>query len=103
MFLIKNNKTMETIPTNSENVTYQSVVAHIKKVREFYNCVVVYGVVITALAILNYTTAPYYLWVFYPLLFWGLGLAIRGFQLFGSQLFFGKEWEKRKIEELINK
>ncbi|WP_010181486.1 2TM domain-containing protein [Aquimarina agarilytica] len=94
---------MESISNNNENTKYQSAVAHVEKVKEFYNNLVVYGVVITALAIFNFKTAPYHLWFFYPLFFWGLGLAIRGFKLFSPQLFFGKAWEERKIREFINK
>ncbi len=93
---------METIPANSEQLKYQSAIAHVKKMREFYNNLAVYCVVITGLAIFNFKTAPYHLWFLYPLFFWGLGLAIRGVKLFGPQLFLGKEWEERKIAEIMN-
>ncbi len=41
----------------------------------------------------NFTTA----------IFWGIGLLAHGTGVFGSNLIFGKEWEERKIQELMNK
>ena len=35
-------------------------------------------------------------------LFWGIGLFFHWLGVFGSNLFFGKEWEKRKIQEYLN-
>jgi len=36
-------------------------------------------------------------------LFWGIGLAMHTFRIFGTNLFMGKEWEKRKVKELMDK
>lgn len=33
--------------------------------------------------------------------FWGIGLAVHTFRVFGSNLLMGKDWEARKIEELM--
>jgi len=34
---------------------------------------------------------------------WGIGLIIHGILVFGAPKFFSKDWEKRKVEELMNK
>ena len=34
---------------------------------------------------------------------WGVGLIIHGILVFGPTKIFSKDWEKRKIEELMNK
>lgn len=34
---------------------------------------------------------------------WGLGLIIHGILVFGAPNIFGKDWEKRKIDEFMNK
>ncbi|WP_093668306.1 2TM domain-containing protein [Tenacibaculum sp. MAR_2009_124] len=34
---------------------------------------------------------------------WGVVLIIDAFRVFGLSKFLGKEWEERKIKELINK
>ena len=35
--------------------------------------------------------------------FWGLGLAFHGVGVFGTTLFFGSNWEERKIKEYMDK
>ncbi len=34
---------------------------------------------------------------------WGIGLAIHGFKTFGYDIFFGKNWEEKKVQELMDK
>ncbi|MDT7832125.1 2TM domain-containing protein [Flavobacteriaceae bacterium S356] len=36
-------------------------------------------------------------------LFWGIGLAMHTFRIFGTNLLMGKEWEERKVKELMDK
>ncbi len=36
-------------------------------------------------------------------LFWGIGLVFHFLGVFGPNFFFGNNWEKRKIEEFMNK
>ena len=36
-------------------------------------------------------------------LFWGIGLLAHGMSVFGQDIFFGENWEQRKIEKLLNK
>ena len=33
--------------------------------------------------------------------FWGIGLFFHWYGVFGKELFFGKDWEQRKIKELM--
>lgn len=35
-------------------------------------------------------------------LFWGIGLFFHWLGVFGSNLFFGKNWEQKKIEKYMN-
>lgn len=49
---------------------------------------------------LNEWTHPWFLWVVFGV---GLSLSLKAFKLFGTQLFFGKDWEERKIRELMTK
>jgi 2TM domain-containing protein len=41
--------------------------------------------------------------VFATPFFWGIGLFFHFVGAFGASLFFSKKWEKRKIEEYMNK
>ncbi|PHR70207.1 MAG: hypothetical protein COA67_08735 [Lutibacter sp.] len=36
-------------------------------------------------------------------LFWGIGLLVHWFVVFGRNLTFSKRWEERKLQELMNK
>jgi len=42
-------------------------------------------------------------WKFSNLGLWGLGLVIHGLTVFTPNLFLGKQWEERKIKELMEK
>jgi len=35
--------------------------------------------------------------------FWGIGLLIHAFTVFGPDLFFGSDWEQKKIQKYMNK
>jgi len=37
------------------------------------------------------------------LIFWGIGIIAHASSVFGRDLFFGDNWEKRKIKELMDK
>ncbi len=36
-------------------------------------------------------------------LFWGIGLFGHGLAVFGGDFFFGKDWEQKKIQEILNR
>jgi len=36
-------------------------------------------------------------------IFWGIGLFFHWFGVFGKNLFFSKNWEERKIKEIMDK
>tara|TARA_R110000868_G_scaffold51116_12_gene162432 strand:+ start:2976 stop:3329 length:354 start_codon:yes stop_codon:yes gene_type:complete len=36
-------------------------------------------------------------------IFWGIGLLFHGISVFGKSLFFGSNWEEKKIKELMDK
>ena len=35
--------------------------------------------------------------------FWGIGLVFHWYGVFGKEIFFGKDWEQRKIKEYMDK
>ncbi|MBP7173098.1 MAG: 2TM domain-containing protein [Cloacibacterium sp.] len=39
---------------------------------------------------------------YYTAFFWGFGLLAHGLSVFGGELFFGRNWEERKIQEILN-
>ena len=53
------------------------------------------------LIVLNLVTSPKYLWFFWPLLGWGIGVVFHGLSVFKVSPFFGKDWEERKMKQFL--
>ncbi|KMQ69775.1 histidine kinase [Chryseobacterium sp. FH2] len=88
---------METTFNNNESLAYQKAAKRVKEIKGFYGNLTSYCLVIPFLAVLNLITDSSHLWVFWPMLGWGMGLAAHGINTFG----IGKEWEEKKIKELM--
>lgn len=89
---------MEILP-NKETIAYRKASRRVKKLKEFYGNLTSYCIIIPFLALLNLMTAPGHLWFFWPALGWGIGLAFHAISVFG----IGKNWEEKKIKELMEK
>lgn len=97
--LTKQISVMETNTLFSENAAYARAKKRVEELKGFYGNLTAYGIVIPALAFINYTTFWGFQWFWFPLLGWGMGLSFHAFGVFG----YGKTWEERKIQEIINK
>lgn len=96
---------METY-SNHKNQQYIEAQKHVKKLKGFYIHAIVY-IAVNAFIILdnvlddhqsifdmdNYWTA----------ILWGIGLAAHALSVFNPHFIFGKNWEERKINEILNK
>lgn len=87
---------------DEEKARYERARARVHKIKEFYGHLVVYIIVNVGLIIINLVTSSYP-WFIWPLLGWGIGLTMHGFNVFGVFGFFGPEWEENKIKELMAK
>lgn len=92
------------IPIEMENQAdvYIRAKEQVKKEREFHGNLISYIVIIPALAIFNYLTSNFP-WVLFPIFGWGLGVTIHAMSVYGWNPFFGKNWEERKIKDLMKK
>ena len=61
----------------------------------------VYVIVNAALFAINMITSPDTLWFYWPLLGWGVGLALHVFSFFTEGRLLGPEWEERKLHEIL--
>src|SRR5215467_560422 len=52
---------------------------------------------------INVVATPKLSWAFWPLLGWRIGLLAHGLATYRWMPFLGKEWEQRKIRELVEK
>ena len=94
---------MEPSHYNSEESNYLKAQKKIEDIKGFYGNLSSYVVIIAGLAILNLTTSPEHLWFMYPAIGWGIGVVIHGVSVFNYMPFLTKDWEERKMKELMDK
>ncbi len=103
-----------TETANLEGEKYTRAKSRVKELKGFYVHLVIYILMNTLITIINifdnmYNNESTFYEAFWNLenftvwFFWGIGVAIHGFNTFGLSLLFGKNWEARKIEEFIEK
>jgi len=98
--LTKQISIMETTNTFNENTSYLRAKERVEKIKGFYGNLASYCVVIPILIIINLTTnSNGFQWFWFPMLGWGLGVLFHAFETFG----YGKSWEEKKIQEILNK
>lgn len=91
--------TMEN--TDKEN-KYIRARERVDELKKFYGNLTSYVLVISGLALINYFSNGFgYMWFLWPAFGWGIGLFFHAMKTFDLNPFFGKQWEKRKIEEFM--
>ena len=95
----KNTQKMTTYTSETtENLAYDKAVKRVKELKGFYGNLISYCIVIPFLVIVNLITSPKYLWFYWPMLGWGIGVISHAMQVFAV----GKNWEEKKIQEILN-
>ena len=97
--LTKQISIMETSNTFNENTSYLRAKERVEKLKGFYGNLASYCVVIPILIIINLNSPHDFQWFWFPMLGWGLGVLFHAFETFG----YGKTWEEKKIQEILNK
>ncbi|MEO8235855.1 MAG: 2TM domain-containing protein [Flavobacterium sp.] len=98
------------VPSNEEEVKYEQAFKRVKRIKGFYVHFLVYLLVNASIICGNYfgnhrsENEIFWSWeTFSTAFFWGIGLLAHGMSIFGRNIFFGDNWEERKIQELIEK
>ena len=86
-----------------EEERYFKARKRVEEIKGFYGNLIAYVVVNIGLMVLNLLTSPGYLWFFWPMLGWGIGVLFHGMKVFNYMPFFGKDWEEKKIQEFMEK
>lgn len=86
---------------NLNELKYQRAKEQVECIKSFYTHAIVYTIVMSVLVYINYRTTSF-IWVVFPAIGWGIGLLSHGFRAFGYNLIFGRNWEERKIKELMD-
>jgi len=92
---------------SNPDVRFSQAYRRVKRIKGFYMHLAIYLLVNIFLIVKSQSwNSPEGFWTFEtfstPLL-WGFGLLIHGLSVFGREVFFGPNWENRKIQELMEK
>jgi hypothetical protein len=93
-------KTAMTNPLNDDE-RYRRARRRVGALRGFYIHALVYVLVNGALIGLNSVLPHGGWWSVWSVLGWGIGLAVHGACVFAGPVFLGRDWEERKIRELL--
>ncbi len=69
--------------------------------KSFYVHLTTYVVVIGALFLINALTSRAYWWFVWPAIGWGIGILFHGISTFGTVGTLGRDWEDRRLKQLI--
>ncbi len=103
---------MEKIDNNNEEKRYLRAKKRIEELKKFYKHLAVYIIVNTFISTRKimrnmengetfeeafFDSSTFIVWFF-----WGIGIVLQAFKIFGFNFFMGKNWEEQKIKELMN-
>lgn len=82
---------------------YRRAKARVASLRGFYIHLLTYLLVNVGLIAINLVTQPGYWWWLWATVGWGIGVAAHAAAVLVFPNFMGRDWEERKIRELISK
>lgn len=91
-------KTVKTEPS-TDHKAYEIASKRAAELKKYYGHLGTYLVLGLFFFILNMVTSPFQWWFYWPMLGWGIAIGIHTLKVFG----FSDEWEKRKIQEILDK
>ncbi len=94
-------KRKHKVPEPDRGLAYERAWLQVRSIRGFYRHALFYLVVISGLITLNLLTSAQKIWFIYPASGWGLGLLLHGVSVWGRELWLGREWEEKKIQEIL--
>ncbi|MDA6068458.1 2TM domain-containing protein [Flavobacterium sp. AC] len=92
---------METNYTEAER--YFQAQKKVEEIKKFYQHLTVYLLCNPIVIVVNLMTSPGFLYFIWCLLGWGMAIVLHGLKAFKYSPFFNKEWEERKIREILEK
>lgn len=86
----------------SQQSKYEQAKEKVEELKGFYSHFTIYCIFVVVFIVLNYYSTSYP-WAIFPIAGWGIGVLGHAAGVFEWNPFFGKDWEQRKIEELVKK
>lgn len=101
--LLIQTKNIMKVSDNFENNSYIKAVEKVEKIKEFYRNLASYLICIPFFVFINLRFSPQFHWFYFPIVGWGIGVLFHGFEVYNYNMFLGRNWEERKIRELMDK
>lgn len=86
---------------NTEYEKYQRAKKQVEQIKGFYSHLATYILVMAVLIFINLKYTPQYLWFFWTLFSWGIGLFFHAMKAFNYFPLLNKDWEERKIKQYM--
>lgn len=80
---------------------YYQAQKRVDEIKKFYQHLAVYLLCNPIVIAVNLMTSPGFIYFWYSLLGWGLAIVLHGLKAFDFFPFLSKEWEERKIREML--
>jgi 2TM domain len=100
-------------PEFTKDESYNAAYKKVKKIKGFYSHLKIYIIVNAIIIVTNLNKDFFghnqndYGWMewhtYSTALYWGIGLLIHAFSVFGPDVFFNKDWEEKKIQKYMDK
>jgi hypothetical protein len=98
--LTKQIDQMKQNPISNESIALIRAKERLENIKGFYGNLMAYLFVVPTLVIINlFVQKINFQWFWFPLVFWGMGVVIHAFEVFG----YVRKWEEKKIKELMRK
>lgn len=81
---------------------YERAKKHVEELKGFYIHFSIYLIMVPVFIYLNLRSTGFP-WAIFPILGWGAGVSGHAMEVFNYNPFLGKNWEERKIRELMDK
>jgi hypothetical protein len=101
--LTKETMIMRTQDIHISEKKYEQAKEQVEKIKGFYVHATIYFIFVPVFIWLNYISNAGFPWAIFPIGGWGFGLMGHAAETFNYNPFFGKEWEERKIQDLMDK
>ena len=81
---------------------YDRAKKHVEQLKGFYIHFAIYLIMLPVFIYLNFISTGFP-WALFPILGWGAGISGHAMEVFNYNPFLGRNWEERKIRELMDK
>lgn len=95
---MKNSK----FKTQDNLSAYQKAKEDVQTLKSFYFSLISYVIVNIVIFYVWYAySGAQFQWFWFPIIGWGIGIAVKALYVYDVNFIYGKQWEKQKIQEIM--